>query len=176
MMYGSWDIKCDEQMKWKNEKNASRYYHITLAYHKTWSYDVTVMRYQVRQTKVFVNSGYFLLFHPINNLKNQSLEKTKILLGDIIIFKWKSWCMVPEIWSVTDRMFCHFGQLFALLPLPSTLWKNTWKHYHFTHVNHKWKSYDVWYLGYGVGYADFLLILDHFLPFYPSNNPHNQNF
>ena len=24
--------------------------------------------------------------------------------------------MVPEIWSVTDRIFCHFGPLFALLP------------------------------------------------------------
>ena len=24
--------------------------------------------------------------------------------------------MVPEIWSVTDRIFCHFGLFFALLP------------------------------------------------------------
>ena len=23
---------------------------------------------------------------------------------------------VPEIWSSTDRIFCHFGQLLALLP------------------------------------------------------------
>ena len=29
-------------------------------------------------------------------------------------------CMVPdpEIWSATDRIFCHLGQLFALLPPP----------------------------------------------------------
>ena len=26
------------------------------------------------------------------------------------------WCMVPAIWSVTDRIFCHFGTFFALLP------------------------------------------------------------
>ena len=26
------------------------------------------------------------------------------------------WCMVPEIWSVTDNIFCHFGPFFALLP------------------------------------------------------------
>ena len=26
------------------------------------------------------------------------------------------WCMVPEIWSVTDRIFCHFVPFFALLP------------------------------------------------------------
>ena len=25
-------------------------------------------------------------------------------------------CMVTEIWSVTNRTFCHFGQFFALLP------------------------------------------------------------
>ena len=24
--------------------------------------------------------------------------------------------MVLEIWSMTDRIFCHFGQFFALLP------------------------------------------------------------
>ena len=24
--------------------------------------------------------------------------------------------MVPEIWSTTDRIFCHFGPLFALFP------------------------------------------------------------
>ena len=26
------------------------------------------------------------------------------------------WCMVPEIWSATDRTFCHSGLFFALLP------------------------------------------------------------
>ena len=26
--------------------------------------------------------------------------------------------MVPEIWSMTDRIFCHFGPFFALLPPP----------------------------------------------------------
>ena len=25
-------------------------------------------------------------------------------------------CMVPEIWSATDRNFCHFGPFFALYP------------------------------------------------------------
>ena len=24
--------------------------------------------------------------------------------------------MVPQIWSATDRIFCHFGLFFALLP------------------------------------------------------------
>ena len=26
------------------------------------------------------------------------------------------WCMVPEIWSMTDIVFCHSGPFFALLP------------------------------------------------------------
>ena len=26
------------------------------------------------------------------------------------------WCMVPEIWSTTDRTFCHSGPFLALLP------------------------------------------------------------
>ena len=25
-------------------------------------------------------------------------------------------CIVPEIWSMADRIFCHFGPFFALLP------------------------------------------------------------
>ena len=26
--------------------------------------------------------------------------------------------MVPEIWSTTEKIFCHFGLFFALLPPP----------------------------------------------------------
>ena len=40
---------------------------------------------------------------------------------------------------------------------------------------HKWKSY-VWFLRYGAWQTEFFLILDHFLPYYPPNNPENQNF
>ena len=28
------------------------------------------------------------------------------------------WCMVPVIWSRTDRKFCYFGLFFAILPFP----------------------------------------------------------
>ena len=35
---------------------------------------------------------------------------------------------------------------------------------------HKWKSYDVWFLRYEVRQAEFLVILGHFLPFYPTKN------
>ena len=45
------------------------------------------------------------------------------------------WCMVPEIWSKTDIIFCHFGPFFTLLPSKkknpkkSKFWKNEKKKY-----------------------------------------------
>ena len=36
--------------------------------------------------------------------------------------------------------------------------------------------YDVWFLRYEAWQTKFFVILDHFLPFYPSNNLENQNF
>ena len=38
------------------------------------------------------------------------------------------------------------------------------------------QTHDVWFLRYGVQQAEFLVILGHFLPFYPTNNPQNQIF
>ena len=93
------------------------------------------------------------------------------------------WCMVSQIWSATDKLFCHSRPFFALLPpygpRKSKFWKNeqhTWWYYHFTNAYHKWQSYDVWFLRYEMKQTEFLVILDHFLPFYPPNNPKNQNF
>ena len=54
--------------------------------------------------------------------------------------------------------------------------KNTWRYYHFTHVYHKWQSYDVWFVRYRVQQTGLFVILDHFLLFYPLKNPKNQNF
>ena len=58
------------------------------------------------------------------------------------------WCTVPETQSETDMIFCHFGPFFALQPLDNLenqnfkIEKNTWRYYHFTHMHHKWQSYD----------------------------------
>ena len=41
---------------------------------------------------------------------------------------------------------------------------------------HKWQSYDVWFMRYGAWQTEFFVILDRFLPFYPTNNPKNQHF
>ena len=45
-----------------------------------------------------------------------------------------------------------------------------------TQVHHKWQSYNAWFLTYEAWQTEFVLILGHFLPFYPTNNPKNQNF
>ena len=75
------------------------------------------------------------------------------------------WYMVPEIWSAADRIFCHYGPSFALLhpllsyrPRKSKFWKNEkkpWRYYHFINVYHKWQSYDLWFLTYGVQRTEF---------------------
>ena len=43
-------------------------------------------------------------------------------------------------------------------------------------VYHKWRSYDIWLLKYKVQQTEIFVILDHFLPFQPPDNPENQNF
>ena len=45
--------------------------------------------------------------------------------------------------------------------------KNAWIYYPTTHVYHKWRSYDVWFLKYKEQQAEFFAILGHFLPFCP---------
>ena len=90
------------------------------------------------------------------------------------------WCMPPEIWCATNRVFCHFGPFFALLLLTPKFktWKNlknAWRYCLFTHVHNKWR-YDAWFLRYKMRQIKFFVILGHFLPFDPRNNPRNQNF
>ena len=86
------------------------------------------------------------------------------------------WCMLTHIWSVTDIIFCHFRPFFAILRnyWPQKLKfgknvKNTWRYYPFTHVYHKSRSYDVWFLRYKVQRTKIYAILSflRFLSFYP---------
>ena len=79
--------------------------------------------------------------------------------------------MLPKIWSATDIIFCHFGSFFALLHHYWTqklkVGKNlrsTSRYYTFTHVHHKWRSYDVWFLRYEAR-QNFFVILGYFWSF-----------
>ena len=92
------------------------------------------------------------------------------------------WYMVPETQGARDNFFCYFGPFYALSPtwLPEKLktWKikkHSWRYYHFTHVLHKWKSYDAWFLRCGARQTKLFVILGCFLLFHSPNNPENQN-
>ena len=91
------------------------------------------------------------------------------------------WCLVTDTSSIAHIIFSHFRLFFTLLSpwqlKKSKFWKNenhSWRYYHFTHDYHKSKSYNVW-LRYGTWHTKFFLILDHFLPFYPSSPLTTQN-
>ena len=89
------------------------------------------------------------------------------------------WCMVPEIWSTTDRIFVNLDLFFSPLTRKSKLWKMKKipvRYYYLPHVYQKWHSYDVWFLRYGASQTKLFSFLCHPLPFYLTNNPKNQNF
>ena len=100
-------------------------------------------------------------FSPLTTWKIKILT-LKTTPGDIIILHT---CTINEnhmmygSWDMEHNRlnFCHSGLFFALLrpygPRKLKFWKNeknTWRYYHFTNVYHKWQSYDVWFLRYGV--------------------------
>ena len=93
------------------------------------------------------------------------------------------WCMVPEIWSARDRIFCHSGMLFVLLtpygPRKSKLWKNekmpgNISIFHKSTITDNHMMYRSWYMK--REWQNVFIILDCFLPSYPTNNTKNQNF
>ena len=96
-------------------------------YQKSQSYDVWFLRHGVRRTEFFVIRDCFLPFYPPMDLENQNLEKKwKKHLKALPFYKCLAqmtviWYMVFLIWSATDKIFCHFGQFFALLSPPSPL-------------------------------------------------------
>ena len=73
-------------------------------------------------------------------------------------------------------IFCPFT---PLTTQKIKIWKNEKnirRYYLFTHVYHKWQSYEVWFLRYQAGRTEFFVIVDHFLQFYPHKTLNNQNF
>ena len=91
--------------------------------------------------------------------------------------------MMYASWDIEcDRHnFCYFGPIFALLahhwPQKLKFAKNVQKasrYYPFTRVLY---IKIIWCLVPEMpGATEFFVILGHFLPFYPTNNPKNQNF
>ena len=103
-------------------KKTWRYCPITHVYHKWRSYDVWFLRYKAGQAEFFLS--FWAIFCPLTLLttwKIKVLKKWKKAYIQKLLFytcmpqMMIIWCMVPEIWSATDRTFCHFGPFFALL-------------------------------------------------------------
>ena len=101
----------------------------------------------------------FLPFYSPSNPKNPNFEKMKIRPGDIITLHmhtknenhmiYGSWGMERENVLSFWIIFCPFN---PQRPRKTKFWKNeksAWRYYHFTHVHHKWQSYDVRFLRYG---------------------------
>ena len=93
------------------------------------------------------------------------------------------WCTVPEILSLKDRSFCHFGLFLSFYPLWTQKIKILKKikkapgdiiilQICTINDNHIF----VCFLRYGSRCAQSFVILDNFLLFYIPNNPQNQNF
>ena len=120
----------------------------------------TTPQIQSETDKNFYHFEPFFAILSSNNLENQIFEKIKKVAGEVIILQMCTknhiiWCMLPEIWSVADLIWCHFGPFFAFLPnyWPQKLKfgkniKHQWRYYPFKHVYHKWRSCDVWSLRY----------------------------
>ena len=95
------------------------------------------------------------------------------------------WCMVPEIWSATDKIFCHFGPFFFSLLPPNNLKNQNFEkmeknpgditilHQCTKNPDHRLHcSWDTMH-GRCNFYFSFWAI---FCPFTPPNNLENQNF
>ena len=83
--------------------------------------------------------------------------------------------MIPEIWSATDRIYCHFGPFFTLLP-PLTTPKikifNNWKKtpgdiltFNICNINENHMMHSSWDMKRDG--QKFFVIFDCFLPFCP---------
>ena len=118
----------------------------------------------------------FCLFIPLMILKIRILKKKMKKWGIILLY-------IHVYHKVRQTKFLSFWTLFCPFS-PLTTWKikilklkvNTWRYYHFTHLHHKWQSYDVLFLSYGARQTKVFVILDRFLLFYTPMNPENQNF
>ena len=151
------------------------------------NYEIRFLRYGVRQT-IFVIFGHSsLLVSPHINPQNHNFEKMKQTPGDVIILhmctKSQDHIMHASWDMECDRHFFSFWVIFCpftpLTTLNTKIWKSvksTWRYYPFTHVCHKSRSNDGWLLRYKAQRTEFFVILGHFLPFDPPNNPKKFKF
>ena len=120
-------------------------------------------------------STVFCPYTPLTTQKIKIFKKMEKLPGHIILHR----CNINDSHMMYGSQDTKRDRQNFLSFWKSKFWKTEkkiWRYYHFTHVYHKWQSYDVWFLRYGAWQTNFFVILDIFLPFYAPNNPKNKNF
>ena len=147
-MYSSWDMVFDRydyfsfildhflpfyppnspknQTLKKKKKNTSRDHQFTYVLQKLWSDGVWFLRYGAWQIWLFFILDHFCPFNPLTTVQKIKILKKWKTFFEILSFYicvpiiMVRWCMVPEIWCMTDVIVVsHFGLVFTIL-LPST--------------------------------------------------------
>ena len=95
----------------KDKENTFRYHYQNLdMIYSPWDIEQNILK--------LVILGHFCPFTPLKNPPKSKFWKMRKFARDIILDMCTKnhniWCTVPEIWSGTDRIFCHFGLFFAL--------------------------------------------------------------
>ena len=138
--------------------------HMFTKNHNHIAYDVWFLIYGVIHTEFFLILGHFLLcYHPHpNDLENQNFVKNEknawryYPFTHTFVSKGRSydkWFLKYKVWQ-TDflsfwAIFCPFSLLTTWKIKILKNWKYIiWIYYHFTHLHHKWQSYDVWLPGF----------------------------
>ena len=96
--------------------------------------------------------SFWATFCPLNHLTTWTIKILKKWKKHLEIISFYTCvpqmtitrCMVPEIWSTTDRIVCHFGHFLPFYPT------NNLRYHHFTKVYQKAWSYAVLFLRYGM--------------------------
>ena len=171
----------------KIKKNNWRYHYFTPMYQKSQWYDLQFLRCRVWQTEIG-NFRPYLPFYPPKTPKKQNFEKMKKIAGDIVILHMYTKNYTHMMFGSWDAEWDRenvslIWAIFYPFP-PLTFWKmkilKTWEErleiLFFTNVYHKWQLHHVWFLKCGVQRTEFFVLLDHFSPFYPTNDPQNHNF
>ena len=120
----------------------------------------------------FVILGYFLPFYPHNNPENQKFEKMKKPSWDIFMLHMSKiiWCMIPEIWNATDKIFLILDQFLSFNRFPPL---NNPKNQNFENLK-KTLEISSFYtnvpkimvIGYTVSEIRHVTDVGYFLPFY----------
>ena len=170
MIYSSRDIKILKKMKKMAGDIILLYIHV----YRKWRYMI-YGSWNIRCDRQ-KSLTFWYIFCPFSPLTNQNfnIEKTP---GDIIILHnctindnhlmYGSWDKEHNRYNFLSfwTVFCTFAPYGPRKSKKFLKWK---KHLKTLSIyRHKWQSYDVWFLRYGVQQRESFVILGHFLPFYP---------